>query len=166
MSDNHNLGWRLDFVTGLTPDQCQARLKRAVQRTDPPLHFVEVRPDGMFIAERRAGILSMLRGARQQPVKIRFRGTITAGDGGTHIRGALAPYSRARMEIERWRVPAVMLVVVAMLPYHAFGTVIALLIVLAAPVLAVSWWRWARLRGHARTLLNALYATLYTSPRR
>lgn len=153
----------LDFTTHLSAATCRERLKREVQRPDPAWHILDLHPNGAFMVERRAGIAAILRAARQQPVGIRFRGTLTELDDSgrrTRVQGRLSRGARVRLVLEFWRFPVIMGLVIALVPYHAFGTVIAALIVAILPLVALSWWRWWRVRREALKLIAAVRARL------
>lgn len=153
---------RLDFTTARSPDACRAHLKRELERPDPAWHRLDLDANGAFTVGRRAAVVAILRAARRQPVEL--RGRLVAAGAGTRVTGRLARETRLRLALEFWRFPAVMIAVIALAPYHAFGTVIAALIVAIMPLVAVSWWRWWRLRRAALRLVIAVRARLEGRP--
>lgn len=146
----------LDLTTTRPPDDCRARLRREVERSDPAWHVLDLHGNGGFTVERRAAVTSIVRGARRQVIGVRVRGTLAESGGKTRVRAALDRRTRFRLALEFWRFPAIMGIVIALVPYHAFRMVVAALVVAIVPLVAVSWWRWWRLRREALKLVAAL----------
>ena len=147
---------QLEFDTPLSVAQCHERLAHETRYRSPNWHRIDVHEDGSFVVARNVNIMSILRGARSQQITLRWQGTITADGAASRVSGHPHRSTRLRLMLEKWRFPWIILLLVALLPIHAYKTVVVTLLVLVLPLMLVSWWRWWKLQRQVRALTNTL----------